>query len=109
MNTHKSETPPTDFWESVRGSLVNGIRDLRDRGDDLARQGRLRMDLVQAQRRLRKAYEALGEASFNSLCKEQSIEPKDSRYVELCERVRYYTDEVNRLQQELTKQPHQPD
>jgi len=109
MNANKTETPPNDFWEGVRGSLVTGLRDLRDRGDEFARQGRLRMDLVQAQRRLRKAYETLGEASFEMLKKEQSIEPKDSRFRELCERVHYYTDEIRRLQEDLRKQPHQPD
>ena len=109
MNTQKSETPPTDFWESVRGNLINGIRDLRDRGDDLARQGRLRMDLVQAQKRLRKAYEALGKATFETIGKKETIEPTNSRFTELCERVRYYTDEINRLQRELTRQPHQAD
>ncbi len=109
MNTNKTETPPTDFWDSVRGSLVNGIKDLRDRGDDLARQGRLRMDLVQAQRRLRRAFETIGEACFDTLKSKQTIEPKDSRFIELCERIHYYTDEINRLQEELKKQPLQPD
>jgi hypothetical protein len=105
MNTQKSQTQSTDFWENVRESLVSGIRDLRDRGDDLARLGRLRMDLIQAQRRLRNAYESLGEAAHDRLKKEQSVESTDPRFAELCERVNYYTDEIARLQKDLKMEP----
>jgi hypothetical protein len=109
MNTQKSQTQPVDFWENVRESLVSGIRDLRDRGDDLARLGRLRMDLIQAQRRLRNAYEALGEAAHGSLKKELSVEAADPRFIELCERVNYYMDEVARLQKDLKMEPRRPE
>jgi hypothetical protein len=106
MNTQKSQTQPNDFWENVRESLVSGVRDLRDRGDDLARLGRLRMDLIQAQRRLRNAYESLGEAAHDCLKKELSVECSDPRFMELCERVNYYTDEIARLQRDLKTEPH---
>jgi len=105
MNAQKSQTKPVDFWENVRESLISGISDLRDRGDDLARLGRLRMDLIQAQRRLRNAYEAIGEAAHDCLKKELPVESKDPRFTELCERVNYYSDEVARLQKELKTDP----
>ena len=108
MQTQNTQAPPKDFWENVRDNLVSGMRELRDRGDDLARQGRLRMDLVQAQRRLRQAYEALGEAAYSHLTTESSVDAKDPKYVELCERVRYYSDEVRRLQNELKRDPVRP-
>jgi hypothetical protein len=109
MNAQKSQTQSTDFWENVRESLVNGIRDLRDRGDDLARLGRLRMDLIQAQRRLHNAYESLGEAAYGNLKKSQTVESTDPRFIALCERVSYYTDEVARLQKDLKMEPRKPE
>jgi hypothetical protein len=109
MNTQKTQTPNNDFWENVRESLVSGIRDLRDRGDDLARLGRLRMDLIQAQRRLRNAYEVLGEAAHSNLKQALSVESTDPRFTALCERVNYYTDEVARLQKDLKMEPRRPE
>ena len=109
MTTQNTQIPPKDFWENVRTSFVGGMRDLRDRGDGLARQGRLRMDLVQAQRRLRRAHEVLGEATHLNLQTEASVDATDPKIVELRERVEYYQDEVRRLQNELKGAPAHTD
>jgi polyhydroxyalkanoate synthesis regulator phasin len=85
------------------------MRDLRDRGDGLARQGRLRMDMVQAQRRLRRAHEALGKAIHLCLQSEPTVDATDPKMVELRERVDYYQDEVQRLQNDLKQDPVNPE
>jgi len=102
MGTESTQSAPRkEFWDGVRDSLVTGLKDLRDRGDDVARSGRLRMDLVQTQRRLRHAYETLGEAAYKCMKSEKSDAVEDPCLAEHCERVDYYRDEMARIRKEL--------
>jgi hypothetical protein len=79
------------------------LREMRDRADDLARQGRLRMDMFQAERRLKVAEASLGEAVYGYLNEGATVALSDPRIEELHSRVRYYQDEVDRLNEELKR------
>ncbi|MCB9357655.1 MAG: hypothetical protein H6505_03690 [Calditrichaeota bacterium] len=92
-----------NLWEDVRETVVAGLRDWRDKGEELARQGRIRMDEMQTERRLRSANEALGQKCGEMLRNGESI-PSDHPVVkELLQRVRYYEDELTRLRSEHAK------
>ncbi|MBI5058813.1 hypothetical protein HZB60_03395 [candidate division KSB1 bacterium] len=89
--------------EDLKTTVREGLREMRDRADDLARQGRLRMDMFQAERRLKAAQASLGEAVFGYLIEGAAVSLVDPRIEELVARVRYYQDELNRLTEELKR------
>ena len=57
------EKQEKNMWEDIRDTVRGGMKDLRNVGDELARQGRLRMDIFQTERRLKSAYEELGKTA----------------------------------------------
>jgi hypothetical protein len=98
------ESPRTshekNLWEDFRETVRGGVRDLRNMGDELARQGRLRMDVFQCERRLKSALEALGEAVYHRLDQNLAVTPADATLAELVTRIRYYSAEIERLKEE---------
>ena len=111
METPKTppETPPETqpeekhIWEDVRDTVRGGLRDLRNMGDELARQGRLRMDIYQAERRLKTAHEELGKAVHDRFATSPSIKADDTVIAELRMRITYYEAELKRLHDDLHK------
>lgn len=99
------KTPPKDkdLWDDIRETVREGAREIRNLGDELARQGRLRMDIFQTERRLKSAYGALGELAYKSLSENRAIAPEDAAIAELTARIKYYSDELERLKQDLQK------
>lgn len=97
-----STTPPQgkSLWVDVRETVVAGLRDWRDKGEELARQGRIRMDEVQTERRLRSAQEALGAKCSELLSQGESITSEHPVVNLLLQRVRYYEDDLTRLRSE---------
>lgn len=74
---------------------------MRDRGDELARSGRLRMDIFQMERRLKSDYAALGETVCKLAASGQSLSYNDPLIAEHIARVKYYQEELTRLRTEL--------
>jgi hypothetical protein len=103
MEQSKSTFHDKSVWEDLRDTVRGGLKDFQAMGDEIARQGRLRMDVVQTERRLRCAHEALGEAVFIRLTQRQSLVSDDPAISELTGRIRYYMDELNRLKTEQHK------
>jgi hypothetical protein len=103
------ETPRTsrdkNLWDDFRETVRGGLNDLRNAGDELARQGRLRMDVYQTERRLKNAYEALGEAVYLRISGNLSLTPSDPTLTELTARIHYYCAELDRLRDEQRKAP----
>lgn len=96
MDTRKR--PPRE--SALLDDLKQTFREIRDVGDDLARQGRLRMDIFQTERRLKSACAALGQASFDILQQGQSVPVDDAAIHDMVGRVQYYHDELIRLRKE---------
>lgn len=96
MDSRKQTAPGS----GVLDDLKQTFREIRDIGDDLARQGRLRMDVFQTERRLKAAYTALGEASFDLLSQAQPVPVDDAAIRDMVTRIRYYHDELSRLRKE---------
>jgi len=86
---------------SQQSAALAGFRDVRSIGNDLTRQGRLRMDASQTERRLKSAYSTLGEAVFKDLSELRNVNINDGRIVEIIAHIRYYHDELARLQTDL--------
>jgi len=97
------KTPPQDkdLWDDIRETVRTGAREIRNLGDELARQGRLRMDIFQTERRLKSSYGTLGELAYRSLSENRGVAPEDAAISELTARIKYYTDELARLKQDL--------
>ena len=89
-----------NLWEDVRETVLAGLKDWKDRGDEMARQGRIRMDELQTERRLRSAHEALGEKCHEMLARGEAVNAEHPVVSQLCQRVRYYQDELTRLRSE---------
>jgi hypothetical protein len=103
MKESKSNLGGRDFWEDVRDTVLDGMRELRDKGDEFTRRSRIRMDMMQAQRRLRHAYEALGESIFTRIRAGETLTADDTAIRDYCTRVDYYRDELSRLRAEFQK------
>jgi hypothetical protein len=100
MNDTKA---PREFWQDVRETVRGGIREIRNVGDELAKQGRVHVDIFQTERRLKNSYCALGEAIYRMLNEQQAVAENDPQISELSARIRYYADELGRLKSELGK------
>lgn len=100
----QTTTPPQgkNLWDDVRETVIAGLKDWKDKGDELARQGRIRMDEMQTERRLHSAQEALGQKCHELLSNDEAIRPDHPVIAQLCQRVRYYQDELTRLRSERT-------
>ena len=101
METPKTPPRDKDLWEDIRETVREGTRELRNLGDELARQGRLRMDIFQTERRLKSAIGALGELSYKMLSENRAVAPEETTVSELTARIKYYSDELARLKHDL--------
>ncbi|HEY3294116.1 MAG TPA: hypothetical protein VGL38_01620 [bacterium] len=101
MATSNPSPDEKNLWEDFRETIRGGMRDLRTVGDELARQGRLRMDIYQIERRLKTAYEDLGRATHVRFTQEMTLSTQDTTLTELNVRVVYYERELERLHDEL--------
>ena len=104
MKTQDKNTT-VNFWDDVRETVLSGMRDLRDKGDELARQGRLRMEESQSERRLRHAQETLGQKCHEMLQAGEVPTLENHAIAGHCERIRYYQDELTRLRTERMTRP----
>ena len=84
-----------------RNAAFAGIGDIRSVGNELTRHTRLRMDAYQTERRLKSAYSNLGEAVFKDLSELREVNIHDGRIIEIIAHIRYYHDELARLQSEM--------
>ena len=85
----------------LRNPARAGQREACAIGEDLTRQGRLRMDCYQVERRLKSAYASLGEIVCQDLCELRTVNMNDGRIIELMAHIRYYQDELSRLQADM--------
>ncbi len=108
METPRTSNTDKNLWDDLRDTVRGGMRDFRNMGDELSRQGRLRMDIFQTERRLRCAFEALGEAAYLRLHQQLDVDTKDPTLNELAGRVDYYSGELFRLREEQKRAPEQP-
>jgi len=105
MDTQRTSSREKNLWDDLRDTVRGGVRDFRNMGDELARQGRLRMDIFQTERRLRSAFEALGEATYTRLHAKLDVDSADPTLSELAGRIHYYSDELTRLRDEQQRPP----
>jgi hypothetical protein len=85
----------------LRNPARAGQREAREIGEDLTRPGRLRMDALQTERRLKNAYAALGEIVYEDLSMLRKVDQNDARVIEQLAHIRYYEDELSRLRAEI--------
>jgi hypothetical protein len=100
-----TKTREKDLWEDIRETVRHGVRELRNAGDELARQGRLRMDVFQTERRMKNACETLGEICYRELSENRPVNTDNTSVAELVSRIKYYQDELVRLREEQKKAP----
>jgi hypothetical protein len=108
METSKPPLAEKNLWEDFRDTMRGGMRDLRNMGDVLARQGRLRMDIYQEERRLKSACEELGKITHECLLNGRPVSAGDAAISELHSRISYYEAELKRLHEEMQRlsEPH---
>jgi hypothetical protein len=104
MDQTKTESQGREFWDNLRDTVSGGLREMRTRGEELARQGRLHMDLFQEERRLKEVMCAIGETTYGLLKAGQDVSDKNARIKELTDRARYYEGEIERLRSEIRRQ-----
>lgn len=105
MERVKTEHTQGEFWENLRETFRSGLHEVRVKGDEYARQARLRVEIFQAERRLNRAYQTLGEAVAEGLDHEHDVSYTDPDVKDAYDHVRYCRDELKRLQEELKRTP----
>ncbi len=90
------------LWDEVRETVVAGLKDWKEKGDEVARYSRIRMDEFQSERRLRAAHKALGEKCHELLSRGETITTDHPVINQFHQRVHYYQDELARLHSERT-------
>jgi len=103
MEERKPPNEEKSQWQDVRDTVREGVRELRNIGDELARQGRLRMDIYQAERRLKTAHEELGKVVHVRFTASHSVTSEDATISELRVQIVYYEAELKRLHDDLHK------
>jgi len=91
----------SNIMAGLRNPARAGQREARAIGEDLTRQGRLRMDCFQVERRLKSAYASLGEIVCQDLGELRTVNMNDGRVIELMAHIRYYQDELSRLRADM--------
>ncbi|MFH1011940.1 MAG: hypothetical protein V1784_11990 [bacterium] len=90
-----------NFWQTVKETVREGMKEVQEKGESLAHQGRLRLDIFSAQRRLDRLLESLGRVYTNRVQEGQSISPDDPEMSALLQQVRDTEKELARLREEL--------
>ena len=106
--TNTEQPQGKNLWDDVRETVIAGLKDWRDKGEDMARQGRIRMDEVQTERRLRAAHEALGAKICEMFAHNEPVTPEHPVVSQLLARVRYYQDDLSRLRTERAHHSEMP-
>ena len=65
------------FWQAVKDTVRGGVKEVQERGEALAYQGRLRLDIFSMQRRLDRLLESLGRIYEKRVREGQSVSPDD--------------------------------
>jgi ubiquinone biosynthesis protein UbiJ len=90
-----------NFWQTVRDTVRESVKEVQERGESLAHQGRLRLDIFSTQRRLDRLLEFLGRIYANHVREDRSISPNDPEMSALLEQIRTTEKELAQLQEEL--------
>ena len=103
METSNTADEKKNLWEDVRDTIHSGVHGLKNVGDEIARQGRLRMDIFQTERRLKSAREELGGVVYQRFTDKLAVSRDEPSLTELSERIGFYMDELKRLNDDLRK------
>jgi ubiquinone biosynthesis protein UbiJ len=90
-----------NFWQTVKDTVRESVKEVQEKGESLAHQGRLRLDIFNAQRRLDRLLESLGRIYANHVQEGRSISPNDPEMSTLLEQTRDTEKELAQLREEL--------
>jgi hypothetical protein len=97
-----------NFWETVKDTVRVGVKEMQEKGEALAHQGRLRLDIFGAQRRLDHLLESLGRIYANRVQTGQSVSPDDTEMSALLTEIRKTEAELGALRDELRQATRKP-
>ena len=66
-----------NFWQTVKDTVRGGVKEVQEKGEAIAYQGRLRLDIFSMQRRLDRLLQSLGRIYANRVQDGQSVLPDD--------------------------------
>jgi ubiquinone biosynthesis protein UbiJ len=90
-----------DFWQSVKNTVRGGVKEVQERGEVLAHQGRLRFDIFGLQRRLDRQLESLGRFYANRVQEGKSVLPDDPEMASQLAQIQKIEAELAALREEL--------
>jgi ubiquinone biosynthesis protein UbiJ len=97
-----------NIWETVRDTVREGVKEMQEKGESLAHQGRLRLDIFGAQRRLDHLLESLGRIYANRVQEGQSVSPSDAEMSAILVEIRKMETELSTLREELRQAARKP-
>lgn len=97
-----------DFWKTVKDTMREGVKEVQEKGETLARQGRLRLDIFGLQRRHDRRLQSLGRVYANRVQEGQSVSPDDSEMSAQLSQIQETEKELAALREELRQAARKP-
>ena len=90
-----------DFWQSIKDTVRGSVKEVQERGEILAQQGRLRFDIYGLQRRLDRQLESLGRFYANRVQEGKSVLPDDPEMASQLAQIQKLEADLAALREEL--------
>ena len=88
--------------------MRGGAKEVQEKGEALARQGRLRLDIFNLQRRLDRQLESLGRIYVNRVQEGQSVSPDDPKMSPHLDRIQEIEKELAAFREDLHRSTRKP-
>jgi ubiquinone biosynthesis protein UbiJ len=90
-----------NFWKTVKDTVRGSMKEVQERGEALAHQGRLRLDIFNVQRRHDRLLESLGRVYANRVQEGRSVLPDDAEMSAALAEIQKTESELAELREEL--------
>ncbi len=90
-----------NFWKTVKDTVRGSMKEVQERGEALAHQGRLRLDIFNMQRRHDRLLESLGRVYANRVQEGRSVLPDDAEMSAMLAEIQKTESELAELREEL--------
>lgn len=90
-----------DFWQNVKDTVRGSVKEVQERGEVLAQQGRLRFDIFGLQRRLDRQLESLGRFYANRVQEGKSVLADDPEMASQLAQIQTIEAELAALREKL--------
>jgi hypothetical protein len=94
----------SNFWESLKKNVQEGIHTVSEKTDELTRIGRLKIEIIAVKRDIEKSFIELGGRVYELLKSEKKISlTKDQQINTVADKISGYEDRLHQLEEDVEK------